>query len=86
MRALQKGFRRADLGLSTIYRNPTISQLTAAIAAVQDNEKNDRGIMKPVLATYNELTNQIPVPTVISRQESPGDIILTGSTVHNCVS
>ncbi|KAH8748600.1 hypothetical protein F5883DRAFT_238286 [Diaporthe sp. PMI_573] len=33
-RVLRRGLRRSDVGLSTVYCNPTVSQLTSAVLAV----------------------------------------------------
>lgn len=40
-RVLRRGLRRSDVALSTVYCNPTVTQLTAAILAATDYEPND---------------------------------------------
>ncbi|VUC22344.1 unnamed protein product [Clonostachys rosea] len=84
LQALQivRALRHPGLSLSTVYRNPTVSQLTAAITTVQTDETKDLDMMKSLLDTYSGLIAQIPARTAISQQgESAAvDVILTGST------
>ncbi|KAK6821156.1 acetyl-CoA synthetase-like protein [Apiospora arundinis] len=85
-RALRRALHRPQLGLSTIYQNPTISELAEAVTATQDDSKHDdRGMMKPLLATYRQLIKEIPVPnkgslSSLGSRETPHDVLLTGST------
>ncbi|KAK0610018.1 hypothetical protein B0T17DRAFT_585387 [Bombardia bombarda] len=85
-RALRRGLHHPDIALSTVYRNPTVSQLTAAIIALNqgtDNNDTDADLMEPLLATYRELIRQIPKPERMSTAQSKPatqDVILTGST------
>ncbi|KAI3392706.1 hypothetical protein diail_5263 [Diaporthe ilicicola] len=87
-RVLRRGLHRPEIGLPTVYRNPTVSQLTSAIlAGIEDGPKDDdRAIMDSLLSTYRGIIDQIPQPeTPSSKSEShvdekPTTIILTGST------
>lgn len=81
-RALRRSLHRPDIGLSTVYHNPTISQLASAL--VEKGEvKKDGDTMTPLLETYSGLIRQIPVPQSTVEDASAGnafDVILTGST------
>ncbi|ROW18114.1 hypothetical protein VPNG_00182 [Cytospora leucostoma] len=83
-RALRRSFRRPDLALSTIYNNPTVSQLAEAILKGRDSEVDERKVMETLLATYRGLVQQIPVPKApdrVHREASePVNVLLTGST------
>ncbi|KAK7962758.1 NRPS-like protein biosynthetic cluster [Apiospora aurea] len=83
-RALRRALHRRHLGLSTVYQNPTVSELAIAVTAVQDGSgKDDRDIMESLLATYRQLIQEIPVPRVLigdTKEARPVDAILTGST------
>lgn len=82
-RALRRGLSRPDLSLPTIYNNPTLSQLIAAILAQKhETENKDRETMEPLLKTYKELILQVPKPEHLGavRQTKPVDVVLTGST------
>ncbi|KAH9885677.1 putative NRPS-like enzyme [Xylariomycetidae sp. FL2044] len=83
-RALRRALQRQDLALSTIYRNPTVAQLTAALTSQQkDDGHDDAAMIEPLFATYSSLIKQIPVPTPASptpNPPSPLNVILTGST------
>lgn len=81
-RVLRRRLNRPDVGLPTIYNNPTLSKLTAAILARKD-EDTDKQIMEPLLKTYKELILQIPQGQQLNyavKQTKPVDVILTGST------
>lgn len=80
-RALRRRLYRPNLGLATIYNNPTVSQLTAAILTQKD-ENSDEEMMDSLLKTYKELILQIPKPEHFGAAEQiePVDIVLTGST------
>lgn len=79
-RALRRALRRPGIGLSTVYQNPTIPQLTLALLD-QSSTPNDHDLMGSLLATYRELVQQIPVPKLpVSSPTEPVDVILTGST------
>lgn len=81
-RALRRGLHRADLGLSTVYDNPTVAKLTAAISAPPQDGDADRRLMEPLLKTYKDLVSQIsrPVLSEPTRQPEKLDVLLTGST------
>lgn len=85
LRLLRRGLYRSDLGLSTLYSNPTISQLSAAILSVQDDDPGSDGdalLLEPMLKTYSALIEQIPKPAAVGngRKDEPITAILTGST------
>jgi thioester reductase-like protein len=82
-RALRRGLYRPDLGISTVYQNPTVTQLAAAVMQKDDTAKNndDSEIMVPLLSTYRALVHQVPPTKSPARQlPEPVDVILTGST------
>ncbi|KAF3064982.1 L-aminoadipate-semialdehyde dehydrogenase [Daldinia childiae] len=79
-RALRRALRRPGIGLSTVYQNPTIPQLTSALLD-QSSAPNDYDLIGSLLATYRELVQQIPIPKLLaSNPTEPIDVILTGST------
>ncbi|KAI2464413.1 putative NRPS-like enzyme [Annulohypoxylon bovei var. microspora] len=79
-RALRRALHRPHIALSTVYQNPTITQLTSALLE-KSNAANDRDIMKPLLATYRELIHQIPAPKSLTPSTGKEvDVLLTGST------
>lgn len=79
-RALRRSLQRPELGLPTVYNNPTISQLTAAILEQKTgSEDADKELMEPLLKTYEGLLKQISKPTETISGEHP-DVILTRST------
>ncbi|ROW08291.1 hypothetical protein VMCG_03193 [Cytospora schulzeri] len=85
LRMLRRGLHRPDLALSTIYSNPTVSQLQEAITARCHNPPGakDELSIEPLFKTYNELIQQIPKPTAPAHrasQNKPLTILLTGST------
>lgn len=85
LRILRRGFHRPDLGLSTIYSNPTISQLQAAITSGTSASKDDDlQLMQPLLKTYGETIQQIQKPRSPRAEfKSPDKVVtavLTGST------
>lgn len=85
LRMLRRGLHRHDLGLSTIYSNPTISQLQAAISSRNNVPKNDDLLlMQPLLKTYGEAIQQIQRPESTQAEVMAHDkqvtAILTGST------
>lgn len=55
LRALRKSLQRPDLALTTIYQNPTVSQLTEAIFKGQNTGMNERQDMEELLVTYKGL-------------------------------
>ncbi|KAI0428588.1 acetyl-CoA synthetase-like protein [Xylaria sp. FL1042] len=79
-RILRGTLGRPDLALSTIYQNPTIEQLAAAITG-PTNVANQMDIMKQTLSNFQGLIKQIQKPKY-SQQAEPGsiDVLLTGST------
>ncbi|KAI1379850.1 putative NRPS-like enzyme [Hypoxylon crocopeplum] len=79
-RALRRGLHRPDLALSTVYRNPTVSQLKTAIMT-QNQGSDDADMMGPLLSTYRGLIHQMAKPkTTTPSKEDVVDVILTGST------
>jgi nucleoside-diphosphate-sugar epimerase/aryl carrier-like protein len=73
-RALRRGLYRPDLGISTVYQNPTVPLLAAAVMSRRDHsalkEDPDREIMEPLLSTYRALVHQIPTPTTTTTKSS----------------
>ncbi|SPQ27494.1 2d27d111-a7df-4dfd-b53e-66ee884047f0 [Thermothielavioides terrestris] len=79
-RALRRGLYRPDLGIPTVYQNPTVRQLAAAVVSQKKNKEGqangnssapskedpDREIMLPLLSTYRALVQQIPARTNIN--------------------
>ncbi|KAG6364881.1 hypothetical protein INS49_006485 [Diaporthe citri] len=85
LRILRRGLHRPDLGLSTIYSNPTISQLQAVIVSRDNASKNDDSLlMQPLLETYSEAIQQIQKPESTRAKFVAHDkrvtAVLTGST------
>lgn len=85
IRLLRRGLHRPDLGLSTIYSNPTVDQLSMALLAQRDEQKdNDASLVKPFLSTYRGLIEQIPKPEIVHAGTKPSGepvtAVLTGST------
>lgn len=86
LRTLRRGLRRPDLALSTIYANPTISQLQDVIISgcATDSSVQDASLMAPLLKIYSELIRQIPKPLapalVHASEKEQITVILTGST------
>jgi thioester reductase-like protein len=83
-RALRRSFHRLDLALSTVYQNPTVSQLAGAILKPNENKQDERELMEALLATYQGLIKQIPVAKKTVEQlrqaSEPINVLLTGST------
>ncbi|KAK7745063.1 putative NRPS-like protein biosynthetic cluster [Cytospora paraplurivora] len=83
-RALRRSFRRPDLALSTIYNNPTVSQLAAAIVEGKDSGVDERKVMETLLSTYRGLIQHIPVRKDQEKRlrdaSEPVNVLLTGST------
>ncbi|PSR80570.1 hypothetical protein BD289DRAFT_440575 [Coniella lustricola] len=89
IRRLRRGLHRPDLGLSTIYSNPTLKQLTAAISTASEEilQDSDALLLEPMLKRYRTLLEQIPKAKdgATARQAEPGHsrpltVVLTGST------
>ncbi|KAF7959683.1 hypothetical protein EAE96_001297 [Botrytis aclada] len=83
-RTLRRSFYHPDFALSTVYQNPTVSQLIAAILTPDETVQSERGSMEGLLATYRKLIHHIPVsketaeyPKQASEQVN---VLLTGST------
>ncbi|KAK4237128.1 linear gramicidin synthase subunit D [Achaetomium macrosporum] len=94
-RILRRSLYRLDFGIPTMYQNPTISQLAAAVMSRKEGEDDaaredpDRDLMEPLLSTYRTLIHQIPTPTKSSsladpnnrtQPPAPVNVVLTGST------
>lgn len=85
IRILRRGLQLPDLGLTTIYSNPTVSQLQAAITSGQDPSKDsDAMLIEPFLKTNSGLIQQIQKPTSPPAGQGarggPVTVVLTGST------
>ncbi|TVY14249.1 Non-canonical non-ribosomal peptide synthetase FUB8 [Lachnellula arida] len=82
-RALRRSFHRTDFALSTVYQNPTVSQLVAAISSQNEKGQDERETMETLLATYRGLIQQIPVSKNLAEGNNvlgQVNVILTGST------
>lgn len=83
-RALRRSFRRPDLALSTIYNNPTVSQLAAAIFSRSSDGVDDRKVMETLLSTYRGLVGSMTTSKSSEKQprneSQPINVLLTGST------
>lgn len=87
VRLLRRGLYRPDLGLPTIYSNPTVAQLSEALSAQREEAQDgDHLLIEPVLSTFRALIEQIekPEPRPVERQNNLGNdpvtAVLTGST------
>lgn len=82
-RALRRSFHRPDVALSTVYQNPTVSQLAAVIFG-QTHQEEEQEMMENLLAAFKGSIQQIPIPentaalTKIAR--GPTNILVTGTT------
>ncbi|KAI0119729.1 hypothetical protein F4814DRAFT_447546 [Daldinia grandis] len=75
-----RALHRPVIGLSMVYKNPTIPQLILALLD-KSSTPNDHDLMGSLLATYRELVQQIPVPkSTVSSHTDPVDMFSTGST------
>lgn len=82
-RALRSNLSRHDLALSTVYQNPTVSQLTAWLTTGERTKTDEHQLMRELLATYRQQIVAIPVPQTLNQcVKSPGqtNVLLTGST------
>jgi thioester reductase-like protein/aryl carrier-like protein len=84
-RALRRSLHRPDLGLSTVYQNPTASDLAKALSTAEhaSSVANDGDMMESLLTTYRQRIHDIAIPEKTppsGLQKTPVDIILTGST------
>ncbi|KAI1129722.1 putative NRPS-like enzyme [Nemania abortiva] len=84
IRSLRSAFHRHDFALSTVYQNPTVSQLALALHTRNDNTQDEQKIMQTLLDTYRGLVQQIEVPknSVEHRNQvlGPVNVMFTGST------
>lgn len=84
VRSLRRSFHRPNLGLSTVYQNPTVPQLAAAILEEQGEGQDERQAMETLLTTYRGLIHKIPTPQNAGNRSNelagPCNVILTGST------
>ncbi|KAL1857402.1 hypothetical protein Daus18300_010375 [Diaporthe australafricana] len=82
-RALRRSFHRPDVALSTVYQNPTVSQL-AAIILGQNHQEQDKEVMEDLLATYRGRIQQIPVSkstvALTKNARERTNVLVTGTT------
>ncbi|KAJ2978082.1 hypothetical protein NUW58_g7608 [Xylaria curta] len=78
-RAVRRTLQISQLALSTVYQNPSISQLSTAIAS-QKSGQNDNELMQPLLSIYQGLISQIESKSDICSNSGAIDAVLTGST------
>lgn len=83
-RALRRSFRRPDIALSAVYKNPSVSQLAVAIHTGNGDGVDDRKVMETLLDTYQRLVQAIPVSEDAAQHpkgtSGPVNVLLTGST------
>lgn len=83
VRTLRCGLHMPDLGLSTIYSNPTVDQLSTSVLGQGDKaKKSDALLMEPMLHAHRALIEQIPKPADLGTtgMSNPLTVVLTGST------
>ncbi|KAI1130967.1 putative NRPS-like enzyme [Nemania abortiva] len=79
IRALRRGLSRSQLALSTLYRNPSISQLRTAFSS-QISTQSDGELMQSLLSNYQGLIHQIEPNRADGNNSGTTDVLLTGST------
>ncbi|THV45864.1 hypothetical protein BGAL_0443g00110 [Botrytis galanthina] len=83
-RTLRRIFYHPGFALSTVYQNPTVSQLVTAILTPNVTIQNERGSMEDLLATYRKLIHHIPVSKETAEHPKQAseqvNVFLTGST------
>ncbi|KAI0099721.1 putative NRPS-like enzyme [Nemania sp. FL0031] len=79
VRALRRSFSRSQLALPTLYRNPSIVELTTEITS-QTSTQGDSETMQSLLSSYQGLIHQIEPGSANSRNNGAIDVVLTGST------
>jgi thioester reductase-like protein len=83
-RALRRGLYQPDLAMSTVYQNPSVAQITAAVMNSNDTVVDHGQTMTQLLSTYRALIQQIPVASSTKpapkELSTPVNVILTGST------
>lgn len=82
LRTLRRGLNRPDLGMSTIYSNPSIAQLQALLTDQSEPRDDDTSRMESLLKTYRDMIHQIPRPAshTTANNGEPLTALLTGST------
>lgn len=83
-RTLRRIFYHPGFALSTVYQNPTVSQLVTVILTPNETVQNERGSMEDLLATYRKLIHHIPVSKETAEHPKQAseqvNVLLTGST------
>ncbi|KAI1812806.1 putative NRPS-like enzyme [Poronia punctata] len=84
VRALRTAFHRHDFALSSVYQNPTVSQLTRAILAQTEEALDELQAMRALYDTYRELIHQMKIPRHCPERDGkaskPVNVMFTGST------
>lgn len=84
IRALRSAFHQHDFALSSVYHNPTASQLASAMLSRNDQVHDEGKNMQTLFDTYNGLIHQIQVPESSVRAHKsisePVNVMFTGST------
>ncbi|CAH0027306.1 unnamed protein product [Clonostachys rhizophaga] len=81
-RALRQGLGRPTLSLSIVYKNPTVKQLSEALAvARQAKSEGNAHLISSLQSTFTSRVKSIPVPTDGKKAvQNPIGVVLTGST------
>lgn len=84
-RLLRRGLHRPDLGLSIVYSNPTVAQLSEVLTAQRKESPDDDSLlMELMVSTFRSLPQQIenPESLPVARRSinEPVAGVLTGST------
>ncbi|KAI1357674.1 putative NRPS-like enzyme [Xylaria arbuscula] len=84
IRALRSAFHQHDLALSSVYQNPTASQLASTMLSRNDQVHDERKNMQALFDTYNGLIHQIQIPESLAQAHKPAselvNVMFTGST------
>ncbi|VUC22924.1 unnamed protein product [Clonostachys rosea] len=81
-RSLRQGLGRPTLSLSIVYKNPTVKQLSEALAvARQIKPEGNAHLISSLQSTFTSRVKSIPVPTDGKEAvQNPIGVVLTGST------
>ncbi|CAG9990721.1 unnamed protein product [Clonostachys byssicola] len=81
-RALRQGLGRPTLSLSIVYKNPTVKQLSEALAVGrQAKSDGNADLISSLQSTFTSRVKSIPVPTAGKKAvQNPIGVVLTGST------
>ncbi|KAI0388907.1 putative NRPS-like enzyme [Xylariaceae sp. FL0594] len=84
VRAVRRAFHRHDFALSSIYQNPTVSQLARVLVHRGDSDAQDEwNDVENLIGTYRGLIQRIEVPKARAADRTTSktvNVLLTGST------